>query len=270
MSEQNEEVKVDDLRPDGMPNAVEGERDVRADDGAGDKGGDKGADDKGEEKPVTEERLTQVLETLVTGMADKGSKGEQTKELSQEEIETLLNVYKPTEKLVDDLAHEDKKIRLAAIKELVSGVVKQSNTMADARIQQLIGEMREKEITPLQKYYEEVAARREEETFYAKNDDLKPYELIVNAVSAKLEAAGKKFDDKGKLFDEIARVSREAIKSMGITPKKGATGSASRVSSNGGSRMSALSGGSGGRAAGGSSGGSDNRRPGMAIFDDKE
>ena len=267
MSEQNEEHKVDEteLRPDGMPNAI----DKTGDEHAGGPNGKVG-DDKGgqvEDKPVTEERLTQVLETLVSGIADKGEKSEQQKELSQEEIEQLLNVYKPTEKLVDDLAHEDKKVRLAAIKELVSGVVKQSNTMADARVQQLIGEMREKEIVPLQRYYEEVAARREEETFYAKNDDLKPYELIVNSVSAKLEAAGKKFDSKDKLFDEIARVSREAIKSMGITPK-GATGKqASRASSNGGSRMSALSGGSGGRVAGGGTTGEKDRKPGMAIFD---
>lgn len=266
MSEQNEEHKVDesDLRPDGLPNAVEGGEKVGATEV-----GDKTVDDKPkveDAKPVTEERLTSVLETLISGITDKKS-GEVTTqpELTQDQIDELLQVWKPGEKLITDLRAEDPKVALAAIKEMHAGIVRQANTMADARIQQLLGELREKEITPLQQYYQEVAARREEETFYSKNDDLKPYELIVNAVSAKLEAAGKKFDSKDKFFDEIARVSREAIKSMGINPK-GANGSTTRTSPKGGSRMSALSGGSGGRVAGGTST-EDKRRVGMAIFD---
>ncbi len=259
-------VDEDDLRPDGLPNAVDGERDIRAEAPAGDKGvGDKVGEGE-PPKPVTEERLTEVLEALVTRREDEPAK---PKEYTPEEIDQLLQVYKPSEKLIIDLRAEDPKVALAAIKELVGGVIKQANTMADLRIQQIVGDLREKELTPLQRYYQEAAAQREEATFYGKHDDLKPYELIVNAVSEKLEASGKKFDSKEKLFDEIARVSREAIKSMGITPKKGANGSAVRPSPQGGSRMSALSSGSGGRVAGGGTV-EDKRRPGMAIFDETE
>jgi len=269
MSEQNEHVVgEEDLRPDGLPNTVEGEQDVKAGDtgkGADDKGGE---GDKGTEKPVTEDRLAEVLETLVAKRDEK----QPEKQYTPEEIDQLLQVYKPSEKLITDLRAEDPKVALAAIKELTAGVIKQANTMADLRIQQIVGDLREKELTPLQRYYQEAAAQREEQAFYTKNDDLKPYELIVNAVTAKIEASGKQFDSKEKVFDEIARVSREAIKSMGITPKKGANGSAGRTSSSSGSRMSALSSGSGGRAAGGggAGGNSADRKPGMAVFDADE
>jgi hypothetical protein len=264
MSEQA--LNEDDLRPDGLPNAVDGDRDVRVEDN---KGGDvKGveADDKTEDKPLTEDRLTAVLENLVA----KREEGEKPKEYTQDEIDQLLQVYKPSDKLVTDLRAEDPKVAIAAIKELVGGVIKQANTMADLRIQQIVADLREKEMAPLQRYYQEEAARREEEKFYSKNDDLKPYELVVNAVTAKMEQSGKKFDSKEKAFDEIARLSREAIKSMGITPK-GATGKlASRTSSQGGSRMSTLSSGSGGRVAGGGDDNGKKRNPVMAIFDDSE
>jgi len=268
MSGQNENaVGEEELRPDGLPNAVDGEQDVRADDGV--KGADdKVVDDKVDDKPTTEERITAVLETLVSKRDD--STTDKPKEYTQDEIDQLLQVYKPSEKLITDLRAEDPKIAVGAIKELVAGVIKQANTMADLRIQQIVGDLREKELTPLQRYYQEAAAAREEQTFYSKNEDLKPYELIVNAVTEKLERSGKTFDDKQKAFDEIARVSRDAIKSMGITPKKGASGSAGRTSSSSGSRMSTLSSGSGGRVAGGGSGAEDKRRTGMAIFDDSE
>jgi hypothetical protein len=273
MSEQNEEnggLSEETLRPDGLPNAVEkedGEDSVDAK-GADDKGGE--GDDKADDKPITEERLTAVLETLVA-KRDEGTK-EKPKEYTQEEIDDLLQVYKPSEKLITDLRAEDPKVALAAIKELTSGVIKQANTMADIRIQQIVSELREKELTPLQAHYQEEAARRAEDAFYAKNEDLKPYEIVVNAVTAQIEQSGKKFDSKKQVFEEIARVSREAIKSMGITPKKGANGSAGRASSSGGSRMSALSSGSGGRAAGAGATGNknENRKVGMAVFDSEE
>lgn len=218
---------------------------------------------------MSEEKFAEILSTVV-GSREGARQEEKEPELTKEQVEKLLNVYKVDEKTLVDMLGEDRKVGATTLQKVIDAVVLQANTMADARIQQVLNKLHEERLAPLERFYQEAQANRETESFYTKNPELKPYEFVVDGVSAKLDAANFK-GSKEQFLAEIARTSHEVLKAMGVTVKKGANGNnANRVSSGGGSRMSSLSTGSGQRSAGGGGDGQKNRKPGMAIFDDQE
>lgn len=183
-------------------------------------------------------------------------------QLSQEEYDRLFNVWKPQTALLKDLRSEDEAVQMKALVELRDGLVRQSSTIAEARLQHLLGELRTKDITPLQSFIQEQQNQALQTEFYTKNKDLEPYSEIVDAVSTKVFADGKKHG-KEEAFKLAADASRDVINRM-LAAKGGqplAKPAAKRQMS-----TSLVGGGQGGRSTSGGNG----RKPGMAIFDETE
>lgn len=205
---------------------------------------------------LTPEAFKSVLEEVIE--ASKPVEKPAEKQYTQEEINKLLNVWEPSDELLGKLRSEDTKVAKAALAELRDGLMKQSNTMSEARFQQALKDVVEKEIAPLREFYSQQQAEAVSKSFYSKHKDLEPYELVVDAVTAKLEASGFKAKSQDAVFDEIAKNAREVLKQMNVKlqpAKKAAT-----------SKMATLSNGSqmGGNA------GAPKRKPDMAIFDEVE
>ncbi len=269
------------LSPEGDAGGGEGDDDQHqggeGGEGGQEEGGGEGEDKKGEEgegegkpKPtgLTKDDITDILSRVIpAGEQRGGAREEQTKQYTQAEIEQLLNVWKPDASFLKKLGFpEPTAEQLAAVHEMRDHLIRQANTMSEARVQQLLGEYKS-QLEELSTYVSEQRAQAATNSFFSQYSELKPYEEIVEAVSAKLEASGFKAPTQAKVFEEIAKNTTEVLKRMNVKIEKKSGGGAG-TGGNGQSRMSRLTGG--GQGGGGESGKGDKKRPGMEIFDEKE
>jgi hypothetical protein len=237
--------------------------------GEGGEGGDEegeGGEGEGEkpDKPatgLTKDDITDILSRVMPSGGERETR-QPDRQYTQDEIDKMLNVWKPDASFLRKMGFaEPTAEQLSAINELRDNLVRQANTMSEARIQQLFTE-RQKEIDEVRGYIYEQRAQAATSAFFAKNPELKPYEEIVDAVSAKLDASGFKAPSQDKVFEEIARNTTEVLKRMNVkVEKKGGKPT--------GNRMAQLAGGGQGGGDGGGKGGGK-RKPGMEIFDESD
>ena len=232
--------------------------------GDDDEGGEGGDDEGGKGKPatgLTKDDITDILSRVMPSGGEREQR-QPDRQYTQDEIDKMLNVWKPDAGFLRKMGFaEPTAEQLSAINELRDNLVRQANTMSEARIQQLFTE-RQKEIDEVRGYISEQRAQAATNAFFAKNPELKPYVEIVDAVSAKLDASGFKAPSQDKVFEEIARNTTEVLKRMNVKVEKKGGKSA-------GNRMAQLTGGGqGGGDTGGKGGGK--RKPGMEIFDESD
>jgi hypothetical protein len=223
-------------------------------------------DEQPGEKPASNLSRDDIVEILKE--AGLGGEERQTApaaaaepELTVEQFEKAFNVYKPSEDLVRRLTDESPAVRIKAMTEYRDGVVKQAMTMVEYRINQRLGTLQSSVIEPLQSYVSERQAREFHDEFFEQYPDLQPYEIIVDAVAAKLQERGftaKNRDEVMKRFADDAKAAVSALLAKGGTASGGA---ATATGSNGGGtvktqrRMSTLSsGGQGGTTKAGGGG----------------
>lgn len=232
--------------------------------GGGGEGVEGGEGDEGDPKPtgLTKDDITSILSTVINHREEAPRK-EPEKQYTQAEIDTLLNVWKPDTAFLKKLGFENPTAdQLAAVHEMRDHLIRQANTMSEARVQQLLSKYEER-LTELGSYVNEQRAAADVAAFYTTNPELKPYEEIVEAVSSKLESSGFKANTKKEVFAEIAKSTKEVLKRMNVKVDEKKPGSSGQRA---GSRMATLAGGgSGGGGKGG--GGRPARKEGMSIFD---
>lgn len=238
------------------------------DEGNGDEGDGGEGGEGGDGKPatgLTKDDITDILSRVMPagGSAEREAR-QPERQLTQEEIERTLNVWKPDVSFLRKLGFaEPTAEQLAAVHEMRDHLVRQANTMSEARFQQALSEFKG-QLNELSGYVSEQRAAADERAFFSKYKELEPYSEIVEAVSRKLEDSGFKAHSKDKVFEEIAKNTTEVLKRMNIKVEK-KTGAGSGTAGKGNGRMAALAGG--GQAGGG--GGGDKaakKRPGMEIF----
>jgi hypothetical protein len=219
-----------------------------------------GDDDKATN--LTKDDITDIL-TRVVGEREPEAKPQPERQYTQAEIEQLLNVWKPDASFLKKLGfQEPTEEQLAAVHELRDALVRQANTMSEARFQQIMAE-KLGDLDDLRSYVTEQRAQATTQAFYKAHPELEKYEEVVEAVSAKLESSGFKANTRDKVFDEIARSTTAVLSRMGVKledRKASKTGAA-------GNRMSKLA--SGGQTGGG--GGhtpAARKKPDMSIFDE--
>lgn len=185
-------------------------------------------------------------------------------QLSQEDYNRMFNVWQPDAGLVAQLRDEDPAKAIQAMVALRDGLVRQALTMADFRIRQMVDGMQKDHIAPMQQFMEEAREEKYRNEFFDKHADLRPYEEIADAVSAKLIGNGLK-GTKDHVFSEIAKATRAVVKKLlaanggkeATPPTEGAKRS----------KMSTLIGGgqSGGKQTSGA--GAAKGPPGAEVFD---
>jgi len=210
---------------------------------------------------LTKDDITDILSRVIpAGGAPETKQPE--KQYTPEEIEKILNVWKPDASFLKKMGFaEPTAEQLAAIHEMRDALVRQANTMSEARIQQLLTE-REAEIQELRSYVSEQRAEATTKAFYTANPELEQYEEVVEAVSAKLESQGFKAPTQTKVFEEIAKNTHEVLKRMNVKVDK------TKPAKPAGTRMASLAGGGQGGGEKGDTKGRDGKLKDMSIFDE--
>ena len=146
-----------------LDNSGKGEQ--GGDDEGGDEDGDEGKDGDGK-TGLTKDDITDILSRVIPAADDK--RGEPEKKYTPDEIEKLLNVWKPDTSFLKKLGFENPTAeQLSAVHEMRDNLIKQANTMSEARIQQLLAE-KLAVVEELQGFVSEQRAAATEKAFYEK------------------------------------------------------------------------------------------------------
>jgi len=126
--------------------------------------------------------------------------------------------------------------------------------MMEYRVQQLLKNLTDTQLTPIQSYVSEQQATSFRNDFFKANPDLEEYETLVDAVAAKLQNSGYKGATRAEVMKKFADESRIIVKQL--LAKGGAPNGAAPAKTGGAvpqqRKMSTLTGGgqpTGGRAA---------------------
>ena len=133
------------------------------------------------------------------------------RELTQEEIDKRLNVFRATEEHMQRLGLDPK--AAGHFNEIVSAIVKQAVTMAYVTMEGTKRELTER-IEPLSKYMSEAREERLRTEFFSENEDLKQFEPLARAVWVQLNANGAKFASKEEAFKAVAEQTRQLLAKM--------------------------------------------------------
>lgn len=184
--------------------------------------------------------------------------------LTEEQFEKMFNVFKGDENLVKALTDESPAVRIKAISTLRDGLIKQAMTMTEYRMKQHLDKLVAERVEPLQTYVSQRQATEFRDDFFKKYPDLTKYELIVEAVSNKLQAKGFQAESREKVMERFATDARAAVKALLGTngapaPDAPTNGTSATAGGKPKGKMSTLSsGGHGGQSRpGGSATGSD-------------
>lgn len=132
---------------------------------------------------------------------------QQQRQMTPEEIDAALQVWKPADDLYDRLGNPE--TRLAAFVEMRDGLIKQSMTAAQHMIAMELEKVRG-EVEPIRSFAQEQRAEKLRNQFTEQYPALKQYEKLMPMVTAALERSGfkpKSVEDGFKtLADEAAKV----------------------------------------------------------------
>jgi hypothetical protein len=170
--------------------------------------------EKEKEKPETKDVVSRedfkvFAETLGEKLAPKPVQ-EKEKELTPEELDAQLQVWKPSEDLYDRLG--DSETRQAAFVELRDGIMRQALTAAQHMIAAEVGKVRG-EFEPVQNFAQQQRATEMRKNFMDQYPALDKYQKLMPLVTASLERRGYKpnsvEDGFNTLADEAAKVIKD-------------------------------------------------------------
>ena len=187
-----------------------------------------------------------VKEILSAAMEKVGGERQQTTtaepQMSAEDFEKAFNVFKATPELLAQLRHEDSAVALKAFHALRDGLIRQAMTMAEYRMKQYVDNLRTNDLAPLQSYVSEAQATSFRNDFFGQYPDLEKYETIVDAVAAKLGAAGFTAPTRDEVMKRFAEETQKIVAQLTATQGNGADGKM-KTATTGGRKMSTLTGG---------------------------
>lgn len=224
-----------------------------------------------QQSPVADVKPSLTAEDIATAIKKAGL-GQATptkqpeKQYSQEDFNRAMNVFDPTPQQVEAILKggED---AVAALRQIVGGVNKQSLTMASYMIQQAVEQEASKireEFGPARTFAQQQQEEKLKVEFVEKHPDLKGYEPLLVEVVGQMKASGFNAETKEEAFKALADRARAVIKSLpGMKPANG-DGKPDPTTS----RMPTLSsGGQGGIGGGTTTKGKSKGPPGMEVFD---
>jgi len=187
------------------------------------------------------------------------------KELTPEEAKKLLNVWEPDDAWYAE--YDNLETRKTAVAKMRDGLVRQSDTIAQMRMQELISALKE-ELSPQLSAVQEMAEQQRNERMGKAYPDLAKPELnpLVNAVAQDLVKNGKKFNSESELFKALAS-GVEAVIKVNNPEFKLTTGSTpAGQQSRGGRQIPTTTPGAGG-SSGRSTTPTTSKPRGIAVFD---
>ena len=142
------------------------------------------------------------------------------KQYTQEEIDKFTNAFKASPELIGELLEGGEK-SLAAMSQIVEGVVKQATTVSWLQSQMLQRQMME-EMNPVMEYYRGEQVKQLRNEFFEAHPDLKGQDKLLSAVKVGIDQErileGK---DKQEAFKIIAERAREVLSANGANNANG-------------------------------------------------
>jgi len=200
--------------------------------------------------------IARIVESTVRAVQPSSSAPQQ--QLTQEQIDAALKVFRPTSKMVEALRAGGEEAVLA-MQEMAQGIYEQANTMAQYQMQLLMERM-SGDLGPIQAYVAEQRQNALRAEFLTKYPHLKDYEPLCAAVRDQLVRERATFPNKEAAYAEVAKRTEALLKTL---PNAGAAG-AGKPAGAPGHNMSTLTGG--GQGGAGGTGRSKPVTAGMAVF----
>lgn len=155
---------------------------------------------------LTKEDIAELVKSIGASVQPASTSREQEQApLTEQQLEQMFNVWKPTPEFLAQLRHESPETAVRALIALRDGMMRQAMSMAEYRVKQLLGDVEQRfagQLTPLTEYVSEARATAFRDDFFEQNPDLEPYEQLVDAVAARLYQSG------GDAFLKLTRVER--------------------------------------------------------------
>lgn len=164
------------------------------------------------EEPTPKRLLTdEDIAALKTVVQPQQQQAAPQKELTQDEIDKLLHVWKPDAKWYERLsAGGDEAMK--AVNEMQQGLMAQSARRTQLELMQLRAELQPGLVSA-----QNVAASAEEAKFYADHKDLAPHKDVVEFIYGKLNTSGKLAGmSPSQMYKAVADETRAYAKSKGM------------------------------------------------------
>jgi len=225
--------------------------------GQGAQGGQQGQ--QGQQMPSAVGLSDEAIQKLAEAVAQNAGQGQQQsqKQMTQEEMDKMFNVFRPSPDLIKALREGDEAAALAAVTQMTHGSVRQALTLAAYQMQQEMSKFRQM-VEPAMQYAYEQQMEKMKTEFFTQHPDLKGYDPILTAIRDRFIAEGRKFKDKGEAFKAVAEEAKKVLSTLpGYKPGEANSGGQGAAGGQQAGAMPSLAGGRGGAGAGdrGSSGG---------------
>ena len=189
----------------------------------------------------------ETIQTLLSGMQPQAQPQLPEKQLTPEELDKLLNTFRPDEQLITELGLPPTSAK--ALERMIQGIVRNAVSMSYLTTEKVRRDLM-KDIDPIRGYVTKSQERELRSQFFEANSDLKPYENLVEAIYAKMGQQGLRFPTTDAAFKAIGDQARQMLKSLNVTLEQGGAnaGGGSVTPTNAPRRMPTLTGGGKGGA----------------------
>lgn len=184
-------------------------------------------------------------------------------QLTPEEARKLLNVWEPDDAFLQEFGNVE--TQKAAFAKLRDALIRQADTIAQARMRELVQQLDVK-WSPVQQMIQEQQAQQREARFAQKYPQLADAKLkpLILAVADQLRAAGKTYTDEESMFTDIAAGAASVIQATNPAFKlSAATGGAAKPTTG---RIPVTSSGSAGSSGAQGNGGGETKTPKAVSF----
>lgn len=171
----------------------------------------------------TPEKVKDIIAQAAAAGAQQARPQEQAqapRQYTQEELDKFTNAFKASPELIGELLEGGEK-SLAAMSQIVEGVVKQATTVSWLQSQMLQRQMME-EMNPVMEYYRGEQVKQLRNEFFESHPDLKGQDKLLAAVKVGIDQErvleGK---DKQEAFKIIAERAREVLSANGANGANG-------------------------------------------------
>lgn len=174
--------------------------------------------------PATSQQVVQMSEEnlakLVDSFSARQTQSAPAKQLTEDELNKMFNVYKASEAQILALGLEVTPERIAVMNEMLQGAARQAASVSSFHTAQLMEQLREEiktQFNPVAAFVQQQHAEQMKARFYTAYPNLKGLEPLLVKIRDSFMQQGKRFASEAEAFKAVAEEAQKDIKSMGMT-----------------------------------------------------
>lgn len=142
---------------------------------------------------------------------------QQAKTYTDEELDQMFSVFKPTPELLTKLRSDDEQVAISALLEMRDGQLQQTMKVVEAMVGQALAKQAQQFAPALSLAQKQQAEQAEKEFYSGPNADLTKHKKVVDLVFGKMLASGARFPNKAAATKAVADETRALLKEMGVS-----------------------------------------------------